>query len=106
MMTMKLRVAVALTALLLAGASHPAENSPEAGQAIYKRANCVGCHKWHGDGGGATAVRLCRYARLNSTSSRLWKPYDVVVREPGCLLLPRLLSLGRAATLQPDQQGP
>jgi mono/diheme cytochrome c family protein len=51
-MTMKLRVAVALTALLLAGASHPAENSLEAGQAIYKRANCVGCHKWHGDGGG------------------------------------------------------
>lgn len=22
------------------------------GKAIYKSANCVGCHKWHGDGGG------------------------------------------------------
>ena len=20
--------------------------------AVYKKANCVGCHKWHGDGGG------------------------------------------------------
>lgn len=24
----------------------------DAGQEIYKRANCVGCHKWHGGGGG------------------------------------------------------
>ncbi|UWU67843.1 cytochrome c [Bradyrhizobium sp. NC92] len=22
------------------------------GQRIYEKANCVGCHKWHGDGGG------------------------------------------------------
>ena len=22
------------------------------GKAVYKSANCVGCHKWHGDGGG------------------------------------------------------
>lgn len=22
------------------------------GKQIYQRANCVGCHKWHGDGGG------------------------------------------------------
>ena len=29
--------------------------SPKAladGIATYKKANCVGCHKWHGDGGG------------------------------------------------------
>ncbi len=23
-----------------------------AGKKVYKQANCVGCHKWHGDGGG------------------------------------------------------
>jgi mono/diheme cytochrome c family protein len=23
-----------------------------AGKEVYKRANCVGCHKWHGNGGG------------------------------------------------------
>jgi mono/diheme cytochrome c family protein len=27
-------------------------NPHEAGMKIYKEANCVGCHKWHGDGGG------------------------------------------------------
>ena len=24
----------------------------EAGKRVYERANCVGCHKWHGGGGG------------------------------------------------------
>ena len=55
MMTMKLSVvggAVALAAALLIGTSNAAENNPESGQAVFKRANCVGCHKWHGDGGG------------------------------------------------------
>jgi mono/diheme cytochrome c family protein len=23
-----------------------------AGKAVFKRANCMGCHKWHGNGGG------------------------------------------------------
>ena len=23
-----------------------------AGKRVYKKANCIGCHKWHGDGGG------------------------------------------------------
>jgi len=44
--------AAALGVLLFAGTSLSAENAQETGQAIYKRANCVGCHKWHGDGGG------------------------------------------------------
>ena len=55
MMAMKLSVArgaVALAIVLIAGPSNAAENNLETGQAIYKRANCVGCHKWHGDGGG------------------------------------------------------
>ena len=24
----------------------------ELGKQVYEKANCVGCHKWHGDGGG------------------------------------------------------
>jgi mono/diheme cytochrome c family protein len=44
--------AAALAAVLIAGVSSAAENIADPGQAIYKRANCVGCHKWHGDGGG------------------------------------------------------
>jgi mono/diheme cytochrome c family protein len=52
---MKLRVvwsAAALVLVLSAATSDAAENNPESGQVIFKRANCVGCHKWHGDGGG------------------------------------------------------
>jgi mono/diheme cytochrome c family protein len=55
MITMKLSVpagAIALAAVLFVGTSNAAENNPESGQAVFKRANCVGCHKWHGDGGG------------------------------------------------------
>lgn len=55
MIRMKISVAAgaaALAVVLIAGASNAPENGPDPGQAIYKRANCVGCHKWHGDGGG------------------------------------------------------
>jgi mono/diheme cytochrome c family protein len=34
-------------------AAQPAAHSPdEAGKHVYRKANCVGCHKWHGGGGG------------------------------------------------------
>src|SRR5271168_4629777 len=46
------RTAAVLVVCLFSGTANAAQNSPEAGQTIYKRANCVGCHKWHGDGGG------------------------------------------------------
>jgi hypothetical protein len=55
MMVMKFCVigsAAAVVAILISGTVNAAENSLKSGQAIYKRANCVGCHKWHGDGGG------------------------------------------------------
>jgi mono/diheme cytochrome c family protein len=54
---MKLRlVGAATVCLVLAIASAAvtkAENDPaESGKRIYERANCVGCHKWSGVGGG------------------------------------------------------
>jgi hypothetical protein len=54
MMGMKFCVigAAALVAIWTVATSIAGENSLESGQAIFKRANCVGCHKWHGDGGG------------------------------------------------------
>ena len=47
----------AVFAAALAVASGRAQNAPEharagEGKRVYQRANCVGCHKWHGDGGG------------------------------------------------------
>lgn len=38
-------------ALPLAAAAQSADPT-DAGKKVYQRANCVGCHKWHGDGGG------------------------------------------------------
>src|SRR5437762_2488074 len=34
------------------GQSATASDSTDAGKAVFKRANCFGCHKWHGNGGG------------------------------------------------------
>lgn len=33
----------------LAAASDPLD---EEGKRVFRKANCIGCHKWHGDGGG------------------------------------------------------
>lgn len=46
-------LALSLTAPcpLLAQSQSTADPS-DAGKAIFKRANCMGCHKWHGNGGG------------------------------------------------------
>ena len=32
--------------------SATAADPTDAGKAVFKRANCMGCHKWHGNGGG------------------------------------------------------
>ena len=34
------------------GQSATASNPAGAGGAVFRRANCFGCHKWHGNGGG------------------------------------------------------
>lgn len=58
---MKVWIAGALAAVLAAGAGWAQGNAPGnapgharagEGKRVYQRANCVGCHKWHGDGGG------------------------------------------------------
>lgn len=51
---MKFHVVIGMLGILVL--AHPATAQPadpaEAGKAIYERANCVGCHKWSGVGGG------------------------------------------------------
>lgn len=34
------------------GQTAPSTDPTDIGKAVYKRANCFGCHKWHGNGGG------------------------------------------------------
>ena len=77
MINMKISVAAgaaALVAVLIAKTAQAAENSPEAGRAIFKRANCVGCHKWHGDGGGGYGGAALSLRKTELDNSRLWKP--------------------------------
>jgi cytochrome c553 len=47
-------LALAVIAFVAAPASVTAQSADptDAGKAVFKRANCVGCHKWHGNGGG------------------------------------------------------
>jgi Cytochrome C oxidase, cbb3-type, subunit III len=47
--------ALAFSFVMVSASLADAQTSPSpepAGKAIFKRANCFGCHKWHGNGGG------------------------------------------------------
>ena len=58
-----------LCAPLAADPRNPGSN----GKAVYKKANCVGCHKWHGGGGGGyggVALSL-RATKLDAASLAL-----------------------------------
>ena len=43
---------VLVSASLASAQSAAPADTTDAGKAVFKRANCVGCHKWHGNGGG------------------------------------------------------
>lgn len=49
----RLRWLTAALAIAAAGLFAPQGTAQSAdGKAVYKDANCIGCHKWHGQGGG------------------------------------------------------
>src|SRR5215468_7359668 len=43
---------IVATAAMTASVAAQSADSTEPGKAVFKRANCFGCHKWHGNGGG------------------------------------------------------
>lgn len=46
-------LAFAMPAVAYGQAAQPSTSDPTAaGKAVFAKANCVGCHKWHGNGGG------------------------------------------------------
>ncbi len=47
-----LALAVIAFAATAAGAFAQSPDPTDVGKAVFKRANCFGCHKWHGNGGG------------------------------------------------------
>ncbi len=44
-------VVIATAAMTASGVAQSADPT-DAGKAVFRRANCFGCHKWHGNGGG------------------------------------------------------
>jgi mono/diheme cytochrome c family protein len=47
-----LSLAVIAFVAMPASARAQSADPTDAGKAVFKRANCFGCHKWHGNGGG------------------------------------------------------
>jgi mono/diheme cytochrome c family protein len=47
-----LALAVITCVAITGGAFAQSADPTDAGKAVFKRANCMGCHKWHGNGGG------------------------------------------------------
>ena len=47
-----LALAVIALASMTTRAAAQSADPADVGKAVFKRANCVGCHKWHGNGGG------------------------------------------------------
>jgi mono/diheme cytochrome c family protein len=45
-------LAVIATLATAAPVAAQSADPTDAGKAVFKRANCFGCHKWHGNGGG------------------------------------------------------
>jgi mono/diheme cytochrome c family protein len=47
-------IVITLNACIISDAAlaQSATDPTDAGKAVFKRANCMGCHKWHGNGGG------------------------------------------------------
>jgi cytochrome c551/c552 len=48
MLALAVIATIAMTPRVAAQSADPTD----AGKAVFKRANCFGCHKWHGNGGG------------------------------------------------------
>jgi len=68
--------AVAMVSLVTFGAVAHADEltaAEQSGLAVYKQANCMGCHKWHGQGGGGYGgrARSLRATPLNDVGLAL-----------------------------------
>src|SRR5258707_6850619 len=61
-------VAAALSAPSAAlGQSATTSDPTDVGKAVFKRANCFGCHKWHGNGGGGYGGGGCLRCATENT---------------------------------------
>ena len=74
--------AVALAALVLTATGARSAADLELGKRVYKKANCVGCHKWHGGGGGGYGGAALSCARPSSTGRSCSRSCAAAARAP------------------------
>jgi mono/diheme cytochrome c family protein len=65
------------TAVYGQSAQAPATDPTNAGKVVFSRANCVGCHKWHGNGGGGYGGDALSLRKTEMTR-------DQIVETVGC----------------------
>jgi mono/diheme cytochrome c family protein len=66
-----LALAMIAFAATTAGAVAQSADPTDAGKAVFKRANCVGCHKWHGNGGGGYGGAALSLRKTRLTKSQI-----------------------------------
>ena len=48
-----------LVLMVVSAHAQSSENAPDAqGKYVFRKANCMGCHKWDGNGGGLSLIHI------------------------------------------------
>jgi mono/diheme cytochrome c family protein len=63
------------------GQSAASRDPTEGGKAVFKRANCFGCHKWHGNGGGGYGGDALSLRKTDQTRDQIME--TVACGRPG-----------------------
>ena len=73
-----------MAALLVCAGGARSAPDLELGERVYKKADCVGFHKWPAAAAAAMAGRRCRCARPSSTARQLIEVVRCAGPAPGC----------------------
>jgi mono/diheme cytochrome c family protein len=77
----------ALSFSMPAAAYGQASQTPDptnAGKAVFSKANCVGCHKWHGHGGGGYGGDALSLRKTELTREQIIETVAAGGRAPRC----------------------
>src|SRR5215217_7367996 len=81
-----LLLGVLLLAVPAIGRAQPSGSDVAEGKRVYRTANCVGCHKWHGGGGGGYGRDALSLRRTQLDRDQIMQTVPVGDRAPACLI--------------------
>ena len=90
--------ALAVAALLVCAGGARSAPDLELGKRVYKKANCVGCHKWHGGGGGGYGGAALSLRATELDRAQLIEVVRCGRPAPGCPITTATRTRPRAAT--------